>query len=316
MEMKANRVQYGETLTELGEKNPNIVVLEADLGKSTNTLMFGKKFPNRFFNVGVQEQNEISIAAGLASTGKVVFASTFAMFLSMRASEQIRTNLGYANLNVKVVATNAGVEISGDGATHQAVEDIATMTVIPNLKVFSPSDAIIVDKTIRALEKDYGPSYVRLGRQITPIIHDKNVSFEIGKMIKMREGSDCAIIATGHMVARAIEAQKKLMEKGIACSVYDCHTIKPIDTEAIEEAAKKCRLIVTAEDHHKIGGLGSVVCNVIAEKGLHAKVVKIGLDDVFPSSGRDYNILMKYYNLDTEDIIKAVENNVGFGKRF
>ncbi len=314
LESKANRVQYGETLIELGESDKNIVVVEADIGKSTNTLKFGKKFPERYFNIGVQEQNEISMSAGLAAMGKTVFASTFAIFLSMRACEQIRTNLGYTNLNVKVVASNAGVEIAGDGATHQAVEDIATMTVIPNLKVFSPSDAVITDKLIRTLAKDCGPAYVRLGRQSAPIIHDADVEFEIGKMIKMCEGRDCAIIATGHMVARALEARKILKEKGINCSVYDCHTIKPLDIETIKKAAKECRLIVTAEDHHKIGGLGSAVCNVIAENGLAAKVVKVGLDDIFPSSGRDFRRLMEHYHLDTQDIVKAVEKNAGFGK--
>ncbi len=303
-EMKLNRQIYGETLVELGEKNENIVVLEADIAKSTHTNLFGAKYPDRFFNIGVQEQNEVSIAAGLATTGKIPFVSTFAMFLSMRASEQIRTSVAYPNLNVKIVATNAGVEIAGDGATHQAVEDIATMRVIPNMQVFSPSDAVTTQKLIEAIAETTSPAYVRLGRQTTPVIHDEDVPFEIGKMIKIKEGKDGTIIATGHMVAEALVAVKELEKEGLDFGLYDCHTIKPLDREAIISAAKSGKGIITIEDHHIINGLGSAVSDVITDEGIGTKVVKIGLKDLFPMSGRNYKKLLRHYGICKEEIIK------------
>ena len=308
--MKLNRQVYGETLVELGEKNQDIVVLEADIAKSTQTGLFGKRFPDRFFNIGIQEQNEVCIAAGLATTGKLPFVSTFAMFLSMRASEQIRTAVAYPNLNVKIVATNAGVEIAGDGATHQAVEDIAIMRVIPNLQVFSPSDAVITKKLISAIAETKSPCYVRLGRQTTPVIYEEDVTFEIGKMIWVRRGEHGTIIATGHMVAEALAAIDELAQEGIHMGLLDCHTIKPIDRDAIIEAAHIGKGIITAEDHHITGGLGGAVSEVITDEGIGVKVVKVGLKDVFPMSGRDHKKLLRHFGICKEEIVEQARKLV------
>lgn len=306
MEAQPNRVVYGKTLAELGEKNGNIVVLDADISKSTNTFHFQKKFPDRFFDVGVAEQNMIGIAAGLATVGFIPFASTFAVFLSMRASEQIRTSVAYPKLNVKIVATNAGVEIAGDGVTHQAIEDLSIMRTIPNMTVISPSDPVTTKKATEAIAQMYGPVYMRLGRQTSSVLHDDDADFEIGKMMRVRDGNDITIIATGNMVEQAIIASDYLKKKGIAARVYDCHTIKPIDADEIIRAAKETNGIVTAEDHNIVGGLGSAVSEVISDS--HPVLVKrVGLNDTFASSGRDYKKLMSHYNLDSNEIIKKAE---------
>ena len=304
-EAQPNRVMYGKTLAELGEAYMNIVVLDADISKSTNTFHFQKKFPNRFFNVGIAEQNLIGIAAGLSTIGYIPFASTFAVFLSMRACEQIRTSVAYPRLNVKIVASNAGIEIGGDGVTHQAIEDMAIMRAIPNMTVLSPSDPVTTKKAVNAILKYDGPVYMRLGRQVSNVIHSEDTGFKIGKMIRLREGNDITIIATGNMVEQSLIAAETLKKSGIEARVLDCHTIKPIDGEEIILAARETGGIVTVEDHNVIGGLGGAVCEVTAN-ACPVLVKRVGLKDVFACSGRDYKKLLSHYNIDSEEIVKKV----------
>lgn len=304
MKAEANRVVYGRTLAELGERNPNVVVLDADISKSTNTFQFAERFPDRFFNIGTAEQNMMCIAAGLASAGKLPFASTFAMFAGLRASEQVRTSIAYPKLNVKIVATNAGVEICGDGVTHQATEDIAVMRSIPNMMVVSPSDPVTTRKAVLAVADYVGPVYMRLGRQSVSPLYPEEVGFELGRMLELRKGIDLTIIATGNITGSAAEAADRLGAKGISVRLLDCHTIKPIDEEAILRAARETTGIVTVEDHNRIGGLYSAVCEVVAR--LHpAPVRSVALDDCFASSGRDYHVLLSHYGLDADAIVTA-----------
>ena len=306
IEPQANRVMYGETLIELGEKNENIVVLDADVPKSTNTHRFRKKFPERFFNIGIAEQNEVCIAAGLATTGRIPFVSTFAVFASMRACDQVRQSVAYPKLNVKIVATNAGIENNSDGVTHQAIEDIAIMRAMPNMVVLCPSDPVTTRKATLAAAEYEGPVYMRLGRYENPVIHDENVKFEIGRMLRVRDGTDVTIIATGRMVEEAIKAADHFRGKGISIRILDCHTIKPIDIQEIMLAARETKGIVTAEDHNVMGGLGSAVCEVVA--GECPTVVKrVGINDVFACSARNYKKLLSYYHVDSGEIIKKVE---------
>jgi transketolase len=300
-ENQPNREMYGKTLVELGECDPRIVVLEADIAKSTNTWRFQHRFPERFFELGVAEMNMAGMAAGLATTGFIPFASTFCVFASMRACEAIRSSIAYPRLNVKIVATNAGVEIAGDGATHQAIEDLAIMRAIPNLTVLSPSDPVTTRLAILAIAAMDGPVYMRLGRQEAKVIHPEGVHFEVGKMLPVRRGGDVTIIATGHMVEQALVAACVLSKEGIEARVLDCHTIKPIDSDAILAASRETGAIVTAEDHNVTGGLGSAVCEVVSE---HCPTVvkRVGLADIFPSSGRDYRKLLAHYGLDAANI--------------
>jgi transketolase len=315
MEAQPNRVVYGKTLAELGAANPNIVVLDADISKSTNTFHFANRFPERFFNMGSAEQNLISFAAGLATTGKIPFASTFVVFASLRASEQIRSSVAYPKLNVKVVATNAGVEICGDGPTHQACEDLAVMRAIPNLLVLSPSDPVTTRKATLAIAEHVGPVYMRLGRQEASVLHAEDVPFALGKMIRLRDGDDLTIIATGNMVAQALLAAEALAARGIRARVLDCHTIKPIDAEAITQAARETAGIVTAEDHNVIGGLGSAVAEVAAETQ-PTRVYRVGVKDRFCSSGRDYKALLAHYHLDYHEIVRRAESLLGTTKDY
>ncbi len=298
----ANRVVYGRTLAEVGEQNKDVVVLDADISKSTNTFHFGNRFPKRFFNIGAAEQNMIGIAAGLATTGKLPFASTFAMFAGLRASEQIRTSIAYPNLNVKIVANNAGVEICGDGVTHQACEDMAVMRAIPNMTVVSPSDPYTTRKAVFAIAEHVGPVYMRLGRQEANLLHEPDVEFTLGKMIRIREGGDLTIVATGHMLEQALKAAEVLAGKKISARVLDCHTIKPIDQEALVQAAEETGGIVTAEDHNIMGGLGSAVCEVVARE-CPVLVHRMGVRDHFASSGRDSGKLMTHFRLDYTEIV-------------
>jgi transketolase len=303
IEAQANRVMYGKTLVELGEQNPKLIVFEADIAKSTNTIQFARRFPERFFQVGVAEQNMMGIAAGAATTGLLPFVSTFAMFAGLRACEQVRTSIAYPRLNVKIVATNAGVEIAGDGVTHQATEDLAIMRAIPNLMVLSPSDPITTRKAALAIADYEGPVYMRLGRQINTVLYDENVEFRLGRMLKLKEGSDITIIATGNIVEQALHAADELAEEGIDARVLDCHTIKPIDREEIIRAARETAGIVTVEDHNVIGGLGSAICEVVAEE--HPTIVgRVGLQDTFASSGRDFHKLLAHYHIDSLTIIE------------
>lgn len=315
-----NRVMYGKMLVELGEKDPRVIVFEADIAKSTNTYRFGDRFPDRFFNMGAAELNMICTAAGAATTGLIPFASTFVVFASMRACEGLRTSVCYPKLNVKIVATNAGVEIAGDGPTHQGIEDLAITRAMPNLVVLSPSDPVTTRLATLAIAEYVGPVYMRLGRQVAPVIHSESVDFQIGKMIRVREGRDLAIIATGNMVHQAMVAAESLAQEGIQARVLDCHTIKPIDVEEIRRAATETAGIVTAEDHNVIGGLGAAVCEVVAD---HSPTIvkRVGLRDRFASSGRDYKKLLAHYGLDATAIgarareVLAASRLTGTGRR-
>lgn len=301
---RPTREVYGETLVELGVSDPRIVVLEADIAKSTNTWRFQKAFPERFFEIGVAELNMVCMAAGLATTGYIPFASTFCVFASMRACEGIRSSIAYPKLNVKIVATNAGAEIAGDGATHQGIEDLAIMRAIPNLTVLSPSDAVTTRLAVLAMAQTEGPVYMRLGRQPAPPLHHPATEFAIGRMIPLRTGGDVTIIATGNMVEPALHAADTLSTCGVEARVLDCHTIKPIDEDAIATAARETAAIVTAEDHNVLGGLGSAVCEVVAAR-CPTIVRRIGIADRFPGSGRDYRALLQHCRLDADAIVRA-----------
>ncbi|WP_251860789.1 transketolase family protein [Clostridium sp. Marseille-Q2269] len=305
----ATREAYGKTLAKLAEENSNVVVLDADLSKSTKTADFKKVCPERFINVGIAEANLMGIAAGLSTCGKIPFASTFAMFATGRAFEQIRNSICYPNLNVKVCATHAGVTVGEDGASHQSIEDISLMRSIPNMTVICPSDAAETEAAIRAIAEYNGPCYVRLGRSGVPVINDnQEYKFEIGKGIKLREGKEATIIATGIMVDAALEAYNMLAEEGIKVNVINIHTIKPIDKEIIIDAARKTGVVITAEEHSIIGGLGSTVCEVLSENH-PVPVLRVGIKDVFGQSGKPAELLKKYC-LTADDIVKAVKKGL------
>ncbi|WP_026476656.1 transketolase family protein [Alkaliphilus transvaalensis] len=290
----ATRDAYGEVLVELGKENDKIVVLDADLSKSTKTHDFSKAFPERFFNIGIAEQNLMGMAAGLSTTGKIPFASTFAMFATGRAFEIIRNSIGYPKLNVKICATHAGITVGEDGASHQALEDIACMRVIPNMTVIVPADGVETKAAIRAITEYNGPVYVRMGRSGVPVLNDENTyKFEIGKGVQLKEGNDVTIIATGIMVSKAMEAAEKLAVEGINARVVNIHTIKPIDTDMIIKAAKETGAIVTVEEHNVIGGLGSAVAEVLVEH-YPAPMKRIGTQDTFGESGKPDELLEKY----------------------
>jgi transketolase len=302
----ATREAYGRTLVELGRNNPDIVVLDADLAVSTKTSIFRKEFPDRFFDMGIAEQDMISTAAGLAASGKIVFASTFAVFGSGRAWDQVRMSVAYTRLNVKIVVTHGGITTGEDGASHQANEDIAIMRALPNMTVIVPSDAVETVKVIREAARFYGPTYVRLSRPKTPVIHeDENYDFKIGKGILMRKGKDVTIFACGIMVGKALEAAEELSKKGTDCQVVNLHTIKPIDKELIVKCAEKTGAVVTAEEHSIVGGLGGAVAEVLAENS-PVPMARVGIKDMFGESGRPEELLIKY-GMTTQDIINAVK---------
>ena len=303
-EKKAMRNAYGETLVELGKKYPNLVVLDADLSGSTKTGMFAKEYPDRFFNAGIAEQNMVGMAAGLARTGKIVFASTFAMFASGRAWEQIRNSVAYTDLNVKIVATHSGITVGEDGATHQMTEDIAIMRAIPNMKVIAPSDYYETKHVIRWCAEYDGPVYVRMPRGNTETIFkdEEDAKFEFGKARILKEGKDLTILATGELVPEAIKASAILKENGIDAEVISMPTIKPIDEEAVKNSND---FIVSLEDHNIIGGLGGALSEVIATYGLNKKLLKIGINDEFGISGKAEELL-KYYKLDGESVAKRI----------
>jgi transketolase len=302
----ATRESYGKTLVRLGEKNKDLVVMDADLSGSTKTGEFKKVFPERFFNMGIAEQDMYGAAAGLAISGKVVCASTFAMFATGRAFEIIRNSIGYTKANVKICATHAGITVGEDGASHQTFEDIALMRTIPGMTVVNPSDGVSAEKLIEQVVDMYGPAYVRLGRAAVPIVYDEDEEFEIGKAKTIREGNDVTIIATGIMVAEALDAADILKDEGIEARVIDMFTIKPIDTEVIVKAAKETGAIVTAEEHSVIGGLGSAVCEVTAEE-CPVKVRMVGQLDTFGSSGKPEE-LKKEYHMTAADIVAAARS--------
>ena len=302
---KATRQSYGEALAELGEKNKNIVVLDADLAEATKTGIFAKKFPNRFFDMGIAEQDMLSTAAGMSTCDKIPYVSTFAVFATGRAYDQIRSSICYPNLNVKICATHAGITVGEDGATHQMLEDINLMRGMPNMTVISPSDDTQVKWVIEEISKIKGPVYVRLARLATPIIYDENQKFEIGKGVQIGEGKDGAVFATGVMVSEALQAKEILEKEGINIRVVDIHTIKPIDRELIIKCARETKKLITVEDHSIIGGLGTAVCEVLSEE-YPTKVTRMGMKDQFGKSGKAEE-LMKYFGLTKEAIVEEVK---------
>ncbi len=307
--MVATRDAYGEALIELGKENDKVVVLDADLSKSTKTHGFSKAFPERFFNVGIAEQNLMGMAAGLASAGKIPFASTFAMFATGRAFEIIRNSVCYPKLNVKICATHAGITVGEDGASHQSLEDISCMRSIPNMTVIVPADGVETKKAIHAISKYNGPVYVRLGRSAVPTLNDEaSYQFEIGKGVLLKDGKDLTIVATGIMVSKALEAAKRLEEKGIDARVINIHTIKPMDASLITQAAKETGAILTVEEHNIIGGLGSAVAETLVEN-YPVPMKRIGTMDTFGESGKPDQLLEKY-GLTTEAIVDAAEELV------
>lgn len=299
---KASRQSYGEALMELGKENKNIVVFDADLSAATKTNIFAKKFSDRFFDMGIAEQNMVSTAAGVATCGKIPYVSTFAMFAAGRAYDQIRNSVCYPRLNVKICATHAGITVGEDGATHQMIEDISLMRTLPNMTVISTSDDIQTKWAVREISKIDGPVYLRLSRLATPVIYDENQSFEIGKAIQIGEGTDATVFATGITVSEALKAQEKLKSKGINIRVVDVHTIKPIDKEMIVRCAKETKKLISIEDHSVIGGLGSAISEVLTEE-CPARLVRLGIKDSFGKSGKAEE-LMKYFEITYDDIVK------------
>ncbi len=302
----ATRESYGNALTELGKKHEDVVVLDADLAAATKTGMFKKAFPERFIDCGIAESNLMGVAAGIATTGKVPFASTFAMFAAGRAFEQVRNSIGYPKLNVKIGATHAGISVGEDGATHQCNEDIALMRTIPGMVVINPSDDVEARAAVEAAYEHQGPVYMRFGRLAVPVINDRpDYKFEIGKGVTLREGKDVTIIATGLPVSNCLEAAEKLAADGIDAKVINIHTIKPLDEELVVAAAKETGKVVTVEEHSIIGGLGSAVCDVLAAQA-PTKVLKIGINDTYGESGPAVE-LVKKYGLDADSIYAKVK---------
>ena len=303
----ATRQSYGEALAKLGEENGNVVVLDADLSSATKTSLFAKKFPERFFDIGIAEQDMMGTAAGLSTFGKIPYVSTFAVFAAGRSYDQIRNTIAHINANVKICATHAGITVGEDGATHQMLEDIGMMRTLPNMKVFSPSDDIQTKWLIKEVSKINGPVYIRLTRLATPIIYDEdfvkqnNIKFEIGKGIQIGDGTDASIIATGVTVSEALIAKERLEKEGINVRVIDMHTIKPIDKYIIIKCAKETKKIITIEDHSIYGGLGSLVCEVLSEN-YPARVTRMGIRDTFGESGKA-DELMRHFKIDSNSII-------------
>lgn len=306
VKMIATRQSYGNALAEYGAEYENLVVLDADLAGATQTGIFKKVFPERHIDCGIAECNMAGIAAGLATTGKIPFMSSFAMFAAGRAFEQVRNSIGYPHLNVKIGATHAGISVGEDGASHQCCEDVALMRTIPGMTVIVPSDDVEAKAAVKAAIEMEGPCYLRFGRLAVPVINDNdNYSFEIGKGIVLREGKDVTLIASGLEVAETLEAAKKLAEDGIDAKVVNIHTIKPLDEELVLASAKETGKVVTIEEHSVIGGLGSAVCDLLSEK-LPTKVLKIGVNDTFGESGPAKELIKKY-GLDADSIYSKVK---------
>ncbi len=303
MDKKATREGYGDGLVALAEVRPDLVVLDADLAAATKTSIFKKAYPEKHFECGIAEQNMMGIAAGIASTGKLVFASSFAMFATGRAYEIVRNSIGYPGLNVKIGGTHGGISVGEDGATHQCNEDIALMRTIPGMTVINPADYIEAKAAVLAMAEHVGPAYLRFGRLAIPVYNSPDYKFEVGKGITLKDGKDVTIIATGLMVAEAIEAGKALAEQGIDARVINIHTIKPIDRELIIKAARETGKIVTVEEHSVIGGLGSAVGDVVLEE-YPVPVVKIGIQDVFGHSGAAKDLLVEF-GLTADNIVKT-----------
>ena len=302
----ATRESYGNALVELGAEHDNLIVLDADLAAATKTGVFKKAYPDRHIDCGIAECNMMGIAAGLSTTGIVPFASTFAMFAAGRAFEQVRNSIGYPHLNVKIGATHAGISVGEDGATHQCNEDIALMRTIPGMVILNPADDVEAKACVKAAYEYNGPVYLRFGRLAVPVINDRpDYKFELGKGVVLREGKDVTIVATGLCVSSALEAAEKLAADGIDAKIINIHTIKPLDEELIVAAAKETGKVVTVEEHSVIGGLGSAVCDALAEK-CSVPVKKIGVQDVFGESGPAVALLAKY-KLDGEGVYEQVK---------
>lgn len=300
----ATREAYGKALQILGAENPNVVVLDADLSKSTKTADFAKKYPERFFNMGIAEANLLGTAAGLAAAGKIPFASTFAIFAVGRAFEQIRNSIAYPKLNVKIAATHSGITVGEDGGSHQAIEDVAIMRAVPNMVVLVPADGEETRQVVLAAAQYNGPVYIRMGRLDVPLLFGEEYQFEIGKANVLKEGTDVAIMANGVMVSMALEAAAELADKGISVSIVNVASVKPLDEETIVQIAKTTGAVVTAEEHNIIGGLGSAIAEVLGEKQ-PTPMVRVGLKDTFGESGRPQELLEKY-GLTKQELVKAV----------
>lgn len=303
--MIATREAYGNAVTKLGGINDKVVVLDADLAKATKTEVFKKAYPDRFFDMGIAEADMIGTAAGLATCGKIPFASSFAVFAVGRAYDQVRNSVAYPKLNVKIAATHAGITVGEDGATHQAIEDIALMRALPNMTVINPCDEFETEWAIFEAAKINGPVYIRLGRSKAQEVYNKDASFELGKAKTVMDGDDVTVIATGSMVAEAIKAHSILKNEGISVRIIDMHTIKPIDKDAIVKAAKETKGIVTAEEHSIIGGLGGAVCEVVSEF-CPTRVLRVGVNDKFGKSG-SASELLREYGLTAENIVENVK---------
>ena len=301
---KATRQSYGEALAELGKENENVVVFDADLSTATKTMLFAKKFPDRFFEMGIAEQDMLATAAGFSTCGKIPYVSTFAVFAAGRAYDQIRNSICYPKLNVKICATHSGITVGEDGATHQMLEDLSLMRTLPNMTVMCTSDDTQTKWAIKEISKINGHVYLRLSRMETPIIYEENQKFEIGKAVQIGEGTDATVIATGDVVAEAIKAKEELENRGINIRVLDMHTIKPIDKEQIVKCAKETKRIITIEDHNIIGGLGSSVCEVLAEE-YPCKVTRMGIQDIFGKSGKAEE-LMEYFGITAKNIVEEI----------
>ncbi len=305
---EATRNAYGERLAQLGEINKDIVALDCDLSKSTMTAIFAKKFPERFFNLGIAEANMMSIAAGLSTMGKIPFASTFGVFATKRACDQLSTSVAYPGLNVKICATHCGISVGEDGATHQAIEDLGITRSIPGIVVISPSDGTETRKVIDAVAEYKGPCYVRLTRSASPLIFNENYNFKIGKAVKLFQGEKATVITAGFTTHICIEAVKELEVLGIEVDLINMSSIKPMDEDLLLESAKKTKIVFTVEDHNIIGGLGSAVCELLSEK-MPTRVIRIGIKDIFGASGSPAE-LYKAYGLDKDSIINVIKSNV------
>ncbi|MEW6172377.1 MAG: transketolase family protein [Bacillota bacterium] len=301
----ATREAYGKALVQIGAENPDVVVLDADLSKSTKTIDFKKAYPDRFFDFGVAEQNMIGTAAGLAAAGKIPFCSSFAVFATGRVFDQVRQSVAYPRLNVKIGASHAGITVGEDGSSHQSIEDIALMRVLPNVTVFVPADAVEVAGAVRAAAAINGPVYIRLGRAPVPVLHGEDFVFKPGEAVMLRDGNDATIISTGIMVAVALEAADALSREGIEVRVLDIHTIKPIDVSAVVQAARETGAVVTAEEHSIIGGLGSAVAEVLAEN-YPVPLKRVGIEDSFGESGKPDELMAKY-GLTSANIVLSVK---------
>ena len=308
------RSEYSKTLIQIGKENPNIVVLGADTTDSLKTSGFGKEFPNRFFNVGIAEANLVSLSAGLAASGKISFASTYAIFLPGRAVDQIRNGIAYPSppgkkgLNVKLVVSHGGLSVGPDGGSHQQIEDIAIMRAIPNFRVFIPADTFAVSKLTKLMSREYGPFYMRMARSKTPVVYSESQEFQIGKGITVRDGNDCTIAACGITVQMALDAAELLQKEGISCRVLDMFSIKPIDSDLLEKASRETGCIVTCEEHNIFGGMGSAVTEAVSER-YPVPIKRIGAQDMFGESARDDEIplLLEKHGITSFNMVKQVK---------